>query len=356
MPLLARPSRRFAGPRIAALATSDVGEVLTQAQVLERLGLAGDEWAQRIFERCGVKRRRMDLSEDFMARTLQGRTAEIEHDLLRQSIAAIDALGVDLSAVGTVVSSSLYTLGCPTLAHRIVDHYEMDPATDKYHIAGVGCASGVPLLRFAAQALAGQPLAGQPGAQALVLAADSMSGILTHSAPTDPKAKIVGSAIFGDGCAAALLSSDAGADGPIVLGTQVHQIAGTLGAVTLEFESDNSYLYLAKDLPDLAGAGLMGVLERFLARHRVARADIGHWMVHPGGRRIIESVQEALELSDEEVAISWDALAEHGNVGTPSIFYVLEETLEQRPPAPGEYGLMVTIGPGVTVGLMLLRW
>jgi hypothetical protein len=198
VPVLARPSRRFAGPRIAALATSDTGEVLSQAQVLERLGLADNEWAQRIFERCGVKRRRIDLSEDFMARTLQGRTAEIEHDLLRQSIAAVDALGVDLSAVGTVVSSSLYTLGCPTLAHRIVDHYEMDPATDKYHIAGVGCASGVPLLRFASQAIAGQPggqpLAGQPGAQALVIAADSMSGILTHSAPTDPKAKIVGSA------------------------------------------------------------------------------------------------------------------------------------------------------------------
>ena len=349
--MLSRPTRRRAGTRIAALATSDEGEMLTQAQVLERLGLDGDEFATRIFARCGVKRRRLDLSEDFMARTLQGRTAEIEQDLLRQSIRAVDALGVDLAGVSTVVSSSLYSLGCPTLAHRLVEHYEMDPATDKYHVTGVGCASAVPLLRFGAQALSGQPRA-----QALVVAVDSMSGIHTYAAPEDSKAKIIGSAIFGDGCAAALLSADARADGPVVVDSQVHHIEGTLGAVTLEFQSDNSYLHLERDLPDLAAAGLLGIVERFLARNRIERADIGHWILHPGGRRIIENVQTALELSDKDAATSWDALAEHGNVGTPAIFYVLEQTFEQRRPEAGEYGLMVTIGPGVTAGLMLLRW
>jgi predicted naringenin-chalcone synthase len=85
-------------------------------------------------------------------------------------------------------------------------------------------------------------------------------------------------------------------------------------------------------------------------------ADIDHWIVHPGGRRIIENVQTALDLSEDDLATSWSALAEHGNVGTPSIFYVLKDTIERYAPEPGEYGLMVTIGPGVTVGLMLLGW
>ena len=79
-------------------------------------------------------------------------------------------------------------------------------------------------------------------------------------------------------------------------------------------------------------------------------AEIDHWIVHPGGRRIIENVQSALALSDEDVETSWRALAEHGNVGTPSIFYVLKDTIERRAPEPGERGLIVTIGPGVTVG------
>ncbi len=78
--------------------------------------------------------------------------------------------------------------------------------------------------------------------------------------------------------------------------------------------------------------------------------------MHPGGRRIIENVQTALGLCTEDVATSWSALADHGNIGTPSILYVLKDTIEHYEPAPGERGLMVTIGPGVTVGLMLLGW
>jgi alkylresorcinol/alkylpyrone synthase len=339
------------GTRIAALAVSDSPTVVSQAQALQRLGLDGNEFAEGIFERCGVKQRHLDLGDDFETTTLQGRTPEIERQLLDHSIRAVDALGLEPADIGTVVSSSLYSLGCPTLAHRLVDHYEMSPATDKYHVTGVGCASGVPLMRLTAQALHDHP-----DKQALVVAAESMSGVLMPAAPDDSKAKIVGSAIFGDGCAAALLSSDPGADGPIILASQVHQIANTLDAVRLEFTSDDSYLDPAKDLPDLARAGLSSVVEGFLHANRLERSAIDHWMVHPGGRRIIESVQEALELSHEDVAASWDALAEHGNIGTPMIFYVLRDTIDRCSPEPGERGLMVTIGPGVTVGMMLLGW
>ncbi|MGO9763396.1 MAG: hypothetical protein ACLP1Q_19260, partial [Solirubrobacteraceae bacterium] len=114
----ARRSSRRAGTRIAAIAVSHPEEVLTQEQVLERLGLKGDEFAERIFARSGVKRRNLDLSEDFLGKTLQGRAQQIEQNLLRHSIAAVDALEIDPRAIGTVVSSSLYSLGCPTLAHH----------------------------------------------------------------------------------------------------------------------------------------------------------------------------------------------------------------------------------------------
>ena len=93
-----------------------------------------------------------------------------------------------------------------------------------------------------------------------------------------------------------------------------------------------------------------------MAANSLSRAGVEHWIVHPGGRRIIESIQAALDLCDEDVAVSWDALANHGNVGTPAIFYVLADTISQRRPQPGERALMVTIGPGVTVGLMLLQF
>jgi predicted naringenin-chalcone synthase len=233
----------------------------------------------------------------------------------------------------------------------------MDPSTDKYHVVGVGCASAVPLVR-----LASQTLREQSGKKALVVAAESMTGILMGAAEDDERSKTVGSSIFGDGCAAALIefecppAAPASAAGPVVLASKVHQVAGTLGAVRMELTPEDSYLHLIRELPDVASDGLLELVEDFLATNGLERGAIDHWLVHPGGRRIIESVQEALDLSREDVAASYDVLAEHGNMGTPSIFYVMSRALELRQPLAGELGLMVTVGPGVTVGLMLLRW
>ena len=106
----------------------------------------------------------------------------------------------------------------------------------------------------------------------------------------------------------------------------------------------------------MAGAGVPAVADSFLADNGLHRADIDHWIVHPGGRRIITNVASALGLSDDDVECSWRTLAEHGNVGTPAIMYVLDETIKRRRPQPGERGLIVTIGPGVGVGMMLLLW
>ena len=158
------------GSRRSRCSNSD--DVVSQEQVLDRLGLAGDEFAEGIFARCGVKHRHLELSADFLGRSLEERAPQIEQELLSHSVRAVDALELDPTTIGTVLSASLYSLGCPTLAHRLVDHYEMDPSTDKYHLTGVGCASGVPLMRLAAQAMREHP-----GKHALVVAAESMSGI-----------------------------------------------------------------------------------------------------------------------------------------------------------------------------------
>jgi predicted naringenin-chalcone synthase len=339
------------GPLLAGLAVAAAHEPLSQDEALEGLGLAEDEFAQRIFARAGVQRRLLNLDEEYLARNLQGRTEQVESELLAVAVDTIDRLEVDPGSVGTLVTSSLYSLGCPTLAHRLIEHYGMDPSTDKYHVTGVGCASAVPLLRLGVQSLDHDP-----GRHVLVVAAESMSSILMGARDEDPRAKTVGSAIFGDGCAAALLSPEGSGAGAAILATYVHQIPGTLDAVMLAAEPEDSYLHLARELPDLAAAGLGELVRRFLAEHQVALAEVDHWIVHPGGRRIVEQTRDALDLDNADVEIAWRVLAERGNVGTPSIFYVLRSTLDERKPAAGEYGLVVTIGPGITVGLMLLRF
>jgi alkylresorcinol/alkylpyrone synthase len=300
------------------------------------------------------------LTDEFLATTVQGRTLAIEDQLLADAVGAIDRLEVDPGEIAVVVSASLYSLGGPTVAHRLIEHYEMDPATDKYHVVGVGCASAVPLVRLASQALRENP-----GKKALVVAAESMAGILMGASAEDERSKTVGSSIFGDGCAAAIIEFDeppvqpelsAHSEGPAIVASKVHQIGGTLGAVRMQLAADDSYLHLIRELPDVAADGLGELVDDFLASSGVDREAIDHWLVHPGGRRIIESIQEALGLSREQVADSYEVLAEHGNVGTPAIFYVMSTMLDRCQPQRGERALMVTVGPGVTVGLMLLRW
>lgn len=347
-------------PRIAGVALAHPDTSYTQEQVLERLGLAEDEFARRIFGRCGVQRRRLTLEEDFLAKTVQARTPEIEQTLLGEATRAVAQLEIDPAEIGVVVTSSLYTLAGPTLAHRLVEQLGLDSATDKYHVVGVGCASAVPLVRLAAQTLREQP-----ARKALVVAAESMSGILTRARTEDERSKTVGSSIFGDGCAAALIElADAGegvldgapTPGPTVLASKVHQVPGTLDAVRMQLEAQDSYLHLIRELPDVAAEGLGELADDFLAANGLDRDAIDRWLLHPGGRRIIESLQEGLDLSREQARSSFDVLAEHGNIGTPAILYVLERSLLERPARPGEHALMVTVGPGVTVGLMLLRW
>ena len=316
---------------------------------MKRLGLSDDEFAQGIFARSGVHRRQLNLDPDFLARNLQGRTRLVEQELL-QATHAVDQLDIEPGSIGTVLTSSLYSLGCPSLAHRLIEHYRMSPSTDKYHVTGAGCASAVPLLRLAAQTLHADPSDGA-GRRRREHELDPDA-----RRPGDPRAKTVGSAIFGDGCAAALLSSDPAAAGPAILATRVHQVPNTLDAVTLAGDAHDSHLHLARELPEIAAEQLAELVGAFLPSNDLAEEQIAHWILHPGGRRIVEQTRDALGLSDEDVAVSWRALAEHGNVGTPSIFYVLHHTIKERSPPPGEHGVVVTIGPGVTVGMMLLQF
>lgn len=351
-------------PTLAGLAIAAPAQTLDQQQLLELLGIAGDPFAEAIFARCGVRRRRLELTPELLRTTLQARSARSERRTLELAEEALAQLDYDPGEIGVVVTASLCSLGTPTLAHRLVDRLGLPPDTDKYHVLGVGCASAVPLLR-----LAGQALRDRPGQQALVVAAEYMSGVLTPVAPHDEKVKTIGSALFGDGAAAALLTlgedrdDEADADDargeaglPAIVASAVHQLPGTLGDVRSVMTAADSQVQMSKALPVYARDELAGLIDRFLARHELTRAEIEHWPVHPGGRGILDGIQAGVGLDADDVAASAAVLAEYGNVGTPSAFFVLRELIARRRPQAGEHGLMVTIGPGVTVGLALLQW
>ena len=229
----------------------------------------------------------------------------------------------------------------------------MDPTTDKYHITGVGCASAVPLMRMAA----GQSLHQHPG-QGLP---DRRRGEHEQHPHAGHRRRTHGprrSARRSSVTAAPPRCSPAT---PTPTGRRSSPPRSTRSATrsapsASSFSAEDSYLQLARELPDLAGAGLPGVAEKFLHSNDLEHAEIDHWIVHPGGRRIIENMQSALELSDEQTAAQLGGPRQPRQRRYP--LNLLRAARHDRPPRPqpGEHGLAVTIGPGVTVGLMLLQW
>jgi alkylresorcinol/alkylpyrone synthase len=96
--------------------------------------------------------------------------------------------------------------------------------------------------------------------------------------------------------------------------------------------------------------------DEFLAGEGLERSDIGCWLLHTGGPKVLEAMEEALNLRDGELSVSWDCLRKAGNLSSASVLQVLEETMERRRPAPGTWGLLAAMGPGFCSELVLLRW
>jgi predicted naringenin-chalcone synthase len=345
--------REARGPVIAGLAVSHPPRAFSQRELLDLLGLAGDEFAESVFARSGVRTRRLFVSDESLRASLQARAPATEEHLLELALAALGQLDFDPAEIGVLLTAGYWSLGGPTLGHRLLDELQLEPTTDKYHVTGVGCASAVPLLR-----LAGQALRERPGQGALVIGAECVSGFMTRSRPEDERTKTVGSALFGDGCGAALLSLGGapGPGAPRIVASAVHQVPGTLDQVRFAVGEDDSFMRLGRELPAITEAGLPDLVTEFLDPRGLDMSSIDHWLLHPGGRGILEGAQRGLGLSDDQVAASAKVLREYGNTGTASSFFVLRETERMRGPQPDDLGLLISIGPGVTVGLMLLSW
>ena len=100
---------------------------------------------------------------------------------------------------------------------------------------------------------------------------------------------------------------------------------------------------------------LRGDVDAFLDYHGLTRADIGWWVCHPGGPKVIEALESALEVPRDAVRLTWESLAKVGNLSSVSVLQVLEDTLRERPPVPGTHGVLLAMGPGFCSELVLLR-
>jgi len=169
---------------------------------------------------------------------------------------------------------------------------------------------------------------------------------------------VVGNAICGDGAAAFVVSTGNGGDRrlPEVVDFQTFLDPGQLDKVGFEQREGKLRIILAAEIRDLAAPLIEKSLTALLKRHGLTAKDIRFWVAHPGGRKVIDNVQVQLGLSDEQVCFSKLVYRNYGNMSSATVMFVLDEVARNGNPRPGDWGVMIALGPGMAAETALLRW
>jgi alkylresorcinol/alkylpyrone synthase len=266
---------------------------------------------------------------------------------------ALEASGLDAGEVDMVVSVSCTGFMIPAVDAHVANALRLGPRLARLPITESGCAGGVVGLARAADYLAARP-----GGAVLLLALEFSS--LTFQRWDRSPTNVVSTAIFGDGGAAAVLvgprhpRADAGL--VRVLDTHSTFFPGTTHLMGFELRNQGLQIVLDKGLAAFVRRELVPAVEGFLGPRRLSRADIRRFILHPGGRRVIEAMAERLSLGPEDLAPTEAVLSEHGNMSSVTVLFVLDEVLRRSRPPKGSLGLLGAFGPGFSAELALLEF
>jgi polyketide synthase Type III len=166
--------------------------------------------------------------------------------------------------------------------------------------------------------------------------------------------------LFGDGSAALALinDGDTSAPGPRILKFASFLITDALEAMRYDWDSDQGRFsfFLDPQIPYVVGAHAEIVVDRLLAGTGLRRSDIGHWLVHSGGKKVIDAVVVNLGLARHDVRHTVGVLRDYGNVSSGSFLFSYERLVEEGVTRPGDYGVLMTMGPGSTIETALVQW
>jgi len=159
----------------------------------------------------------------------------------------------------------------------------------------------------------------------------------------------------GDGAAAVVVSGKQ-MKGPKILVTETYTFPDSLGAMGFDLRDSGFHILLAKDVPEMIGGKIGGLVQGFLDRNGRKREEIKGWILHPGGARLLGNIETELGLCKCDTQPSWDILGNVGNLSSATILFILQEWMEKRPLKAGEYALAAAFGPGFSAEFLLLQW
>ncbi len=287
---------------------------------------------------------------------------EVAEELgIRAIDAALDRAGMSRRDLDALIVVSITGIASPSLDARLINRMRLRPDIKRTPIFGIGCAGGaVGLSRAADHVLA------YPEHNAAILSVEICS--LTIQRDDLSPANLIAAGLFGDGAVAAVVRGAKTADspstgsrssaheGPQILGCGSVFYPDTEDIMGWDISEKGFKIVLSPRLPDLIRKNLAGDVDAFLEKYRLRRPDIGKWVIHTGGPKVLNAIQDTLYLRDRELDQSWDCLKRFGNLSSASVLLVLEDVLANHRPANGTYGVLLAMGPGFCTEMILVRW
>jgi predicted naringenin-chalcone synthase len=346
-------------PAILGLATGWPQHCYRQEEILAYLEpVFQNRFAKSIFERAGVETRAMvadeafyrqdrstrERNERYMDEALPLGEATIARCLAQANLTAQD--------IDDFIVVSCTGIDIPGLDLHLAGRMQMRSDLRRTCILGMGCYAAFPGLLRAREAVSAQP-----GRLALVLAIELCS---LHLQMNNTVENVVVSALFGDGAAAAVIGqptlSTYSTSSPRLVDAATHCDYTTLDHMAFHLTNHGFQMHLTSYVPELLAADIETFIDTLLERNNLRRDDVRFWGIHPGGSKILDYVQARLGLSNDTMKFSREVLRAHGNMSSPTILFVLDQIQHCGQPQPGDYGLLMAFGPGLTMESALLQW
>ncbi|HEY7982869.1 MAG TPA: type III polyketide synthase [Ktedonobacterales bacterium] len=357
-------------PRILALASALPPATHRQDEILEYalVYLLGRDWS----ERAETLARAKQIERLFHASRVERRQIAVEietfYDRIRstgermaayQPLAAalgMKALGAALgqgAGVGAADISDLVTVSCtgygaPGLDVSVARELGLARDVRRLAIGHMGCYGALVGLRQAA-ALA----RAQTAARVAVLSVELTS---LHFAASADQEVLTSFALFGDAAAAALIGTDEAGTGPAVVNTYSMADFESAGQMAWTIGDQGFVMGLSPRVPVTLRRHVGDAVARLLTPHGLTASDVTHWIIHPGGPSILQAIQGRLRLTEDQMRPNWQVLADHGNCSSATVLLILERLLRAGRARPGEWGVMMAFGPGLTLETILLRF